>query len=147
MGAVTVLVLTADVVPLLDATTSDEDVCAAVVVEQGVEAEVKARGPVLAAVVAVGWEAAGVVVLEVGSVKLGNELVVPEELVPVENPKPVNELVVVVVLAAAAAAEVAFPGVEVVELRAKPVKAGVDEVVVAATCVGVVVVEIGRAHV
>lgn len=67
---------------------------------------------------------AGVVVFVVGRVKLGSKLVAVEELDPEENPKPVKEVVV-------AAKEEAAPGVEVVELMVKPVKAGVDEAEVA----------------
>ena len=70
---------------------------------------------VVVVVVAVTKEA-GVVALFAGRVKLGNELVVHEELVPVENPSPVKELV-------AAGDEEAAPVTEVVEGRANPVNA------------------------
>lgn len=139
--------VTIEVVPLVDATASEEDVCAPAVaeLETGAEAEVEGREPKLAAVVvAVVTEEAGIVVLVVGRVKLGNALVVPEELVPVENPRPVKELV-------AAADEEAAPVAEVVEGSANPVKAGAEvavAVAVAAVCVdGVAAEDTGTAGV
>uniref|UniRef100_A0A7C8ZA22 Secreted protein n=1 Tax=Opuntia streptacantha TaxID=393608 RepID=A0A7C8ZA22_OPUST len=126
------VVVTVEAVPPLDATASEEDVCAPAVaeLETDAETEVEDREPklepvVVAVVVVVVTEEASVVVLVIGRVKLGNELVVPEELVPVENPNPVEELV-------AAADEEAAAVAEVVDASANPVKDGADEAVAAA---------------